>query len=133
MHLGCTPQSAEIQNGKVLLHLRNADGSQRELRTDHVIAATGYKVDMERLTFVSPEIRSKIKVVNGTPLLSSSFESSVSGLYFVGVAAANSFGPVMRFAFGAGFAARRITRTMMKSVSRERATVSVPSTVATGK
>ena len=43
-------------------------------------------------------------------MLSSSFESSMPGLYFVGVAAANSFGPVMRFAFGAGFAARTLAR-----------------------
>jgi hypothetical protein len=33
----------------------------------------------------------------------------IRGLYFVGAAAANSFGPLMRFAFGAGFAARRLT------------------------
>jgi len=38
-------------------------------------------------------------------------------LYFVGIAAANSFGPVMRFAFGAGFAAKRLTRTVMKSLA----------------
>jgi len=46
------------------------------------------------------------------------------GLYFVGIAAANSFGPVMRFAFGADFAARTVTRALVKSVSRE--PVSVP-------
>ena len=80
---------------------------QREIVTEHVIAATGYKVDLERLKFLSPEIRSRLKTVQGAPMLSSTFESSVPGLYFAGVAAANSFGPVMRFAFGAGFAARR--------------------------
>jgi hypothetical protein len=39
------------------------------------------------------------------------------GLYFVGVTAANSFGPVMRFAFGAEFAAYTVTRALVKSVS----------------
>jgi hypothetical protein len=47
-------------------------------------------------------------------VLSSSFESSVPGIYFVGLAAATSFGPVMRFAFGAGFAARRLTEALQR-------------------
>jgi thioredoxin reductase len=131
--LGYTQQRAEIQNGKVRLHLRADDGSEREILTEHVIAATGYKVDMERLKFLSPEIRSKLKTVNGTPILSSSFESSVPGVYFVGIAAANSFGPVMRFAFGAGFAARRLTQTMLKALSQSPASVPVPSVVTTAK
>jgi len=66
-------------------------------------------------------------------VLSSSFESSVPGLYFAGVSAANSFGPVMRFAFGAGFAARTLTRALEKSLSRASATVSMPSAVTTTK
>ena len=128
--LGYAVERAEIQDGKVRLHLRGIDGSTREIVTDHVIAATGYKVSTERLAFLSSEIRSKLKCVDGTPVLSSSFESSIPGLYFVGIAAANSFGPVMRFAFGAGFAATRITQTMMRSLERNPASIS-PSSVAT--
>ena len=52
--LGYTPQSAEVQGGKVHLHLRAADGSEREIVTEHIIAATGYKVDLERLKFPQP-------------------------------------------------------------------------------
>ena len=51
------------------------------------------------------------------------FRVVLPGLHFVGIAAANSFGPVMRFAFGAGFAARSLTHTMMKSPSRHTARV----------
>ena len=119
--LGHTPMHAKIQEGTVRLQLRAADGTEREIQTEHIIAATGYKVDLERLTFLSSEIRSKVKAVDGTPVLSTTFESSLPGLYFVGVAAANSFGPVMRFAFGAGFAAGRIAKTMTKSLSLGRA------------
>jgi len=115
--LGHTVERAEIREGMVRLHLRGLDGSVREILTEHVIAGTGYKVDMERLAFLNPEIRSKLKCLNGTPVLSSTFESSIPGLYFVGLAAANSFGPVMRFAFGAGFAAKRLTETVMKSLA----------------
>lgn len=117
--LGQNVERAEVRNDKVSLHLCAHDGSRREVITDHVIAATGYNVDMERLAFLSAEIRSKIKCVSGRPVLSSGFESSVPGLYFVGLAAANSFGPVMRFAFGAGFAAKRVSETLAKSLNRK--------------
>ena len=133
LHLGCTPQSAEVKNGVVSLRVRAAEGSEREIVAEHVIAATGYRVDLERLTFLNPEIRTSLKALNGAPVLSSSFESSIPGLYFVGVAAANSFGPVMRFAFGAGFAARTVTRTLVKSLSREPSSVAVRSVATTAK
>src|SRR2546430_9701748 len=133
LSLGCTPERAEIQNGSVHLQVRSVDGTEREIVTAHVIAATGYRVDMERLAFVSPDIRARIKIVKGAPVLSPSFESSMPGLYFAGVAAANSFGPVMRFAFGASFAARTITRAMVKSLPDDPITLPVASviTVAT--
>jgi hypothetical protein len=107
------------------LTVRAADGSEREIVAEHIIAATGYKVDLQRLTFVSHAIRSQLKTVGGSPVLSSSFESSVPGIYFVGIAAANSFGPVMRFAFGAGFAARRITQAMTKAFAQSAASAPV--------
>jgi hypothetical protein len=123
LELGYNVERAEIRNGKVHLHLCGLNGATRKLVTEHVIAATGYKVDVERLAFLNPAIRAKLKCVNGAPVLSSSFESSVPGLYFVGIAAANSFGPVMRFAFGAGFAAQRLTRAMAKLLARNPARV----------
>ena len=133
LHLGCTPQGAEVKDGRVHLSVQAADGSKREIVTEHVIAATGYKVNLERLKFLNPEIRSQLKTVSGSPVLSSTFESSMPGLYFAGVAAANSFGPVMRFAFGAGFAARTLTRALVKSVAKEPATVPARSVATTAK
>jgi hypothetical protein len=90
-----------------------------------VITATGYKVAVDRLNFMSPELRAKVATVNETPKLSANFESSVPGLYFVGLAAANSFGPVMRFMFGAGFAARKVTESLVRAVKRNPAPVAV--------
>ena len=129
--LGYTPQQAEIRDGRVHLQICAQDGTLREIVTEHVIAATGYKVDLNRLRFLSTAIRSRIRVVNSTPLLSSNFESSVPGIYFVGIAAANRFGPVMRFAFGAGFAARTITRHLKKALAREPVLVPVGSVLST--
>ena len=131
--LGHTPEQADIRDGKVHLQLRAQDGTQREILVDHIIAATGYKVNLERLNFISSEIRSKLKTVESTPILASTCESSVPGLYFVGVAAANSFGPVMRFAFGADFAARTVTRALARSLSRERVPVPVSGVLTSTK
>jgi thioredoxin reductase len=131
--LGHTPQGAEIREGKVLLRLRAQDSTESEILVDHILAATGYKVALERLTFLSAEIRSKLRVAATSPVVSSTCESSVPGLYFVGIAAANSFGPVMRFAFGADFAARTVTRALAKSLSRKAASVPAPSVASTAK
>jgi thioredoxin reductase len=118
LRLGQSPLRADIQDRMVRLCLGAADGSSTEIKADHIIAATGYRVDIERLKFLSAPIRSALKAVHNTPVLSSSFESSIPGLYFVGVAAANSFGPVMRFAYGAGFAAQHLANAVAKSLSR---------------
>jgi len=117
--LGYTTERAGVQGNRVHLHLRAQDGSTKEVITEHVIAATGYNVNVERLNFLNEQLRSEIRTVSGAPILSRNFESSVPHLYFAGIAAANSFGPVMRFAFGAGFAARRITAALEKSVARD--------------
>jgi thioredoxin reductase len=121
--LGFTPEGAEVKSGKVHLLLRGNDGSRREIVADHIVAATGYKVTMDRLKFLGAGLRSKIKTVGATPVLKANFESSVPGLYFAGLAAANSFGPVMRFAFGAGFAAKTLTEAIVKSLKRSPASV----------
>ena len=129
--LGYAPQRAEVQNGEVHLHVCGRDGSERELVADHIIAATGYKVDLKRLSFLSSQIRSQVRTVENTPVLASTCESSLAGLYFVGISAANSFGPVMRFAFGADFAARTVTRAIAKTLSRIPETVLVQEPVLT--
>jgi len=131
--LGYELERADVQNSRVRLQLCAQDGAQSEVITEHVIAATGYKVDVGRLKFLSEEIRSNLKTVDRTPVLSSTFESSVPGIYFVGVAATNSFGPVMRFAFGADFAARRLTRAMTTSLAKNPALVEVQYPATTAK
>ncbi len=116
-NLGVSITGAKTQNGRVHLQLTNKTGAQRTLIADHVIAATGYRVDLARLTFLEPETHAKIRSVEKTPILSAHFESSVPGLYFVGVAAANTFGPLLRFAYGARYTARRLVKHLAASAS----------------
>jgi hypothetical protein len=119
LELGSALQCAKIHNGNAELCLRASNGSERAIVTQHVIAATGYKVDINRLTFLNSDIRSKLNVVRGSPVLSSGFESSLPGIYFIGIPAAISFGPVMRFAYGAGFTSRRLTDVMFQGLRRK--------------
>jgi thioredoxin reductase len=109
---GCEIRSAQVAGDKVDLTLSQENGETRRLTAGHVIAATGYKVDLRRLPFLSDSTLREISSIEHTPVLSRFFESSLSGLYFVGPAAANSFGPVMRFAYGAKFASPWISRSI---------------------
>jgi thioredoxin reductase len=124
--LGCNPESAEAQGDSVRLRLRASDGTEHEFVADHVICATGYRVDLERLAFLGDDIRSKIRTVGTMPMLSSTFESSVPNLYFTGLAAANTFGPLMRFAFGAGFASSRIGEALARGYAKSQASAPIP-------
>ncbi len=111
--VGSSLEDAKVKSNRVHLRIRGTEGALHELVADHVIAATGYKLDLQRFDFLAAEIYSGLKAVDHTPVLSSSMESSVPGLYFMGAIAANSFGPVMRFAFGARFAAARIAQALV--------------------
>ncbi|MFI9326721.1 FAD-dependent oxidoreductase [Kitasatospora sp. NPDC052868] len=107
---GHTVESARENGGSVRLRIRGRTG---ELEVDHVLAATGYRVDVERLDVLDRGLRRAVRTAQGAPRLSNGFESSVPGLYFTGLAAANSFGPVLRFVCGTGFAARRVSAALV--------------------
>ena len=109
-----TVAQAIEDNGRVRLTLSSAAGGQREVVTDHVIAATGYSPDVERLKFISPALRTSIRTHSRMPVLSGNFESSVPGLYFVGPPAVNSFGPLMRFMVGSEYVAPLVARRLAR-------------------
>ena len=81
-----------------------------ERLTDHVMLGTGFRVDISRYPFLTPELRQAVRVVDGYPELGAGLESSVPGLHFLGAPAARSFGPVCRFVSGTTFTARALTR-----------------------
>ena len=115
---GASLATADAIGGKVRLGLDMREGGQRSLTVDHVIAGTGYRVDMQRLSFLKGPVLDKLSCADNTPRLSRNFESSVPGLHFVGTAAANSFGPMLRFVYGAKFASRRISGHLARSLVR---------------
>ena len=90
---------------------------------DRVVLGTGFRIDIRRYAFLAPDL--PIRQLNGYPVLSRSFESSVRGLYFLGSPAAGTFGPVMRFVAGVPFSATRLAHHLA-STDRERRAPAVP-------
>lgn len=106
--LGRQVSFVEITGNKV--HLRLSDGTERSM--DHVLVATGYRVDAARYRFFSPTIQQTLRIRNGHPVLGRGLESSIAGLHFVGKPAAWSFGPLLNFISGANFASVELLRAL---------------------
>jgi cation diffusion facilitator CzcD-associated flavoprotein CzcO len=105
-------QGAREAGGRVCLSVAAGDGQKTEIFADHIIAATGYKVDIGALPFLDAGLQQKLRREGTVPVLSPNFESSVPGLYFTGLVSANQFGPSMRFVVGADYTARRVASAM---------------------
>ncbi|MGC4120111.1 MAG: NAD(P)-binding domain-containing protein [Myxococcales bacterium] len=110
--LGRTVSSARVDGGRLELELD--DGTRRV--ADHLMQATGYQVDVSSYPFLAPEILARLRTEDGYPVLSSGFECSVPGLYFVGAPAARSFGPLCRFVSGTDYTARTLTHDVVRAV-----------------
>jgi len=112
---GFAPHAAEIRDGRIHLRLASPDGAEKTLSADHAILCTGYRVDLGKVKFLGGALREAIATVGNAPALSMQFESSVPGLYFVGPAAAPTFGPMFRFVYGAEFAAPRLAAHLARA------------------
>ena len=99
------------------LRLRLDDGATRDV--DHVLLATGYRVDVARYSFLSPATLAAVRRIDGYPVLDGGMQSTAPGLHFLGAPAAYSFGPLVRFVAGTEFAARALARSI---AGRPRAT-----------
>jgi cation diffusion facilitator CzcD-associated flavoprotein CzcO len=109
VHVGHRVERAAANGNEVMLTLAGPGAEQRTAAFDHVMAATGYRIDVDALSFLDEGLRRQIARTAGTwPALNPGFSSSVPDLYFTGLAAAATFGPLMRFVCGTGFAARRV-------------------------
>jgi cation diffusion facilitator CzcD-associated flavoprotein CzcO len=104
LSLGRKVTAAHMKGNRVELELD--DHSPRCV--DHVVLGTGYRMDINAIPFLAPELRHQIRQYDGYPELNSGMESTVPQLYFTGAAAARAFGPNMWFLYGAPWAAIRI-------------------------
>ena len=123
---GLSIKWAKEQDGGVRMGFTGAGGT-RELGADHVIAGTGYRWDMTRLSFFGRQMLADLQNVPGTgsSAVGRDYQTSVPGLYIMGPVVAPTMGPVMRFVFGSEHAATSVARQLINgnAVSRSRAAV----------
>ena len=111
-------KSAEPQGSGVLLHL---DGPERSsVAADHVIAGTGFRIDVSRLPFLSQEILTGLATRVNCPVVNRCGESSVPGLYFAGAHTMASLGPGVRFIAGTHYTAAQLAKSVARRARRGR-------------
>jgi FAD-dependent urate hydroxylase len=115
---GHTPIKAEAGPTGVSVTFTTAAGAPVELTADHVIAATGYRSQLQKLSFLDGQLQSRVATVGGTPSVGGDYQSAVPGLYVIGPAVAPSLGPVMRFVFGSAHAAHAVARSITSTRSQ---------------
>jgi cation diffusion facilitator CzcD-associated flavoprotein CzcO len=94
----------ELPNGELQVRL---DGST--FVVDQIIFATGYKVDVEQIPFLTKgNILASLEVRNGFPALDEHFQSNLPGLFFTSMCATQDFGPFFAFTSGIRTSAKLI-------------------------
>jgi FAD-dependent urate hydroxylase len=84
----------ELPNGELRVRLSNGT----ILNLDHVILATGYKVDVTRIPFLNNgNILPRLRTLNGFPVLDDHLESNIPGLFFTSMCATQDFGSFFGF------------------------------------
>lgn len=111
MTFGNRVTSARECSGRLRIQL--SDSTHRVV--DHVFLGTGYRVNVSQYSFLSQRIIQALSVTDGFPQLNGGFESSISGLHFLGAPAGHSFGPLMYFVSGTRFASRTLRSYMEKA------------------
>jgi len=112
LHEGVRVVEMRETDDGIAVHLSNGE----VVKADHIILATGYRVDISRLPMLAPSLIAEIQTYQKAPVLNSRFESNVPGLYFAGMSSVSSFGPLYRFVVGTEAAARRIAGSVAKQV-----------------
>jgi FAD-dependent urate hydroxylase len=122
MSLGRSVVSAVSAGDRVRVLLD--DGSERI--ADHVLLGTGYRIDVSKYDFFSPETAKAIACFQGWPRLTEGLESSLPGLHFVGAPAVWSFGALMQFVVGTHYASGHLMRYVAKKAGVRRVQADVP-------
>ncbi len=83
-----------LQTGELEVKLNTG----KTLIVDHVILATGYKVNMAKVPLLADgNILAKLKTRDGYPVLDEHFKSSIPGLFITSMPATQDFGPFFAF------------------------------------
>jgi cation diffusion facilitator CzcD-associated flavoprotein CzcO len=90
------------------------------LAVDYVVLATGYKVDMREVPYLSGVV-DEMELADGFPVLDEHFQSSVPGLFVTGFPATRDFGPFFGFVRGCPVAATLTTAGLTEALGKAKA------------
>jgi len=102
----------ERDNGEVGVVLSNGE----TIDIDQIVLATGYKVDISRLPFLSPNLLAQLETRNGFPVLDDHFETSLPGLFMTSMPAMQDFGPFFGFTVSVRASAKLIGERLVQSL-----------------
>jgi len=119
--------SVTLHQGHKILSMKEVDDGVQvalsdgaAMKADHILLCTGYQVDIRQLPMLHPTLLRDIKSHQHIPWLSHWFESSVPGLYFVGLTSVHAFGPLYRFVVGNKASTQRVSSTVVRRVHAHR-------------
>jgi len=121
LFLGHSLAASRVRLDKAELDIAGADGQRRTVAVDHVLACTGYVIDLRKLPMLDPALLKQMKLSDGEPVLSLDYETSVPGLYLIGAASMGSFGHASRFVAGVPYPARKLARIFAAAPRRQAA------------
>ncbi len=102
--VGCEPSGDGL---RVPLH------SGESVEVDHVLYATGYKVDMGRVPLLAAgNLLPRLECRDGYPVLDDSLQTSVPGLFITSLPAARDFGLFFAFTAAVRASARIVSRAL---------------------
>jgi FAD-dependent urate hydroxylase len=105
-----TVSSVEVNGDGLKLSL--SDGSMEQV--DRVVLATGYKIDISRYDILDDVLKKNVQQTSdGYPVLQTSLETSVPGLFMTGVVAERALGPTLRFVTGTNNAGPRLAAALV--------------------
>jgi thioredoxin reductase len=100
----------ELPNGDVAVKLDKG----QTLIVDHIILATGYKVEIDHVPFLAQgNILKKLKINDGFPVLDNHFQTNIPGLFVTSIAATQDFGPFFAFTISARTSAKLIGQAIV--------------------
>ena len=99
------------ESGELLATLTNG----KTLNVDHLVLATGYKVNIAQLPILAAgNLLERLETRNGFPVLDDHFETSVKGLFITSMPAGQDFGPFFGFTISVRTSAKLICERLLR-------------------
>jgi hypothetical protein len=90
--------------------------NDQAITVDHIILATGYKVNIGKVPFLANgNILSMLTTENDFPVLDEYFQTNLPGLFITSMPASLHFGPFLGFTIGVRASAKLVGEVLMKN------------------